>query len=262
MSFDGIAIGIATSGRKVDIRWAMSLPGLGPPVGMSVAWMVRGNPDIERRNRLEKHADRAKNREIIAEKVVDIGAEYLFFLDDDTICPNFTLTHLHTEIEKDPSIMICGGIYCTKSDPPQPIVFKKLGGGPYYKWKVGDIFECAGLGTGAMLIKTEVFKHLSKPWFFEPRENPVDKIIDLGDGEPSVCAHEGGTDDLYFCDKVTKAGFKIMAHGGVLPVHLDQDGKMYTLPLDSYPCKGMGLKELYKPNPTIKSKSRRISGRK
>lgn len=232
-SFDGIAICVASSGRPVDIKWALHLPTLVYPVGMSIGWFGRqGN-------------DRAKNRELLAEKAIEVGAPYIFFLDDDTVIPNFALRYLHAEIEKDPSIMVCGGIYCTKENPPEPIVFKKLGGGAYYRWKVGDIFECAGIGAGSMLIKTEVFKHLEKPWFLEPNTIFTDESVDIN-GVPCPVSREAGTDDLYFCGKVAKAGFKIIAHGGVLPVHLDQEGNMYTLPLDSYPCKGMGLQAMPK----------------
>jgi hypothetical protein len=231
MNFSGMVVGVASSGRKVDMRWAMSLPALGAPVGMSLAWFIKEGPD------------RAGNRQLIAEQALKIGAPYLFFLDDDTICPNFTLSYLHAEIEKDPSIMVCGGIYCTKEPYPAPVVFKNLGGGPFYKWKIGEVFECAGLGTGAMLIKTEIFEKLERPWFFEPKKTDVDRLVDFN-GLEAFCAGEGGTDDLYFCNKVTEAGFKVKAHGGVLPVHLDQEGRMYTLPLDSWPCQGLDLKEL------------------
>jgi hypothetical protein len=230
-SFGGIAICVVTSGRPVDIRWAMNLPTLAFPVGMSIGWFGT------------KGSDRAANREKLVEEAIKVGSPYIFFMDDDTIVPNFTLRSLHAEIEKDPSIMVCGGIYCTKEEIPAPLVFKVLGGGPFYQWKVGEVFECAGLGTGCMLIKTEVFQHLSKPWFFEPDEHYIDQTVDLN-GITCPLSASKGTDDLFFCRKVSEAGFKIMAHGGVLPVHLDQEGKIYTLPLDSYPCRGAGLREL------------------
>jgi len=230
-SFSGVAICVVSSGRPVHLRWALNLPTLAFPVGMSVGWFAIQGPD------------RAANREKLVEEAIKVGSRYVFFMDDDTVVPNFTLRYLHAEIEKKPSIMVCGGVYCTKEDPPAPLVFKTLGGGPFYHWKVGDIFPCAGLGTGCMLIKTEVFKHISKPWFLEPNEYFIDKTVKLNGIECPLSAIKG-TDDLFFCRKVAEAGFEIIAHGGVLPVHLDQDGKMYTLPLDSYPCKDMGLKEL------------------
>lgn len=226
----GIIIGIASSGRKVDLRWSLSLPTLAvnAPVGMNIAWAVK------------EGTDRAGNREAIAEKAVEIGFPYLFFLDDDTVCPNFTLKALHYQLANNKNAMVCGGIYCTKEDIPCPIVFEEIGGGPFYDWKVGQVFPCKGLGTGAMLIKTEVFKHLPKPWFYEPHEAPADESVDLAGSNVPVM-HRGGTDDLYFCKKVSDAGFTILAHGGVLPVHLGQDGRMYTLPADSYPVRGANL---------------------
>jgi hypothetical protein len=232
-SFHGIAICVASSGRPVDLRWSLNLPTLLFPVGMSIGWFARINKN------------RAKNREILVKTAIKVGAPYVMFIDDDTILPNFALRALHAEMEKDPKIMVCGGIYCTKEDIPSPIVFEHLGGGPFYNWKIGDVFPCAGIGCGAMLIKTEVFKHIPKPWFLEPHKAYTDKMISVN-GVTCPLTAESATDDLYFCKKVAEAGFKIVAHGGVLPVHLDQEGNMYTLPLDAYPCQGMGLQAMPK----------------
>lgn len=241
---NGMCVAIVSSGRKVDLRWSMALPTLAinAPVGMSVTWMVKVGKN------------RAENREFVAEKTIELGLPFLMLIDDDTVCPNTTFKYLHYQLEQDPEAMICGGIYCTKEDPPCPIVFKEIGGGPFWHWKVGDVFECKGLGTGAMLIKTEVFKHLPKPWFLEPNETPVDGLITVA-GNDLPIGHSSGTDDLYFCQKVSQAGYKILAHGGVLPVHIDEDGKMYTLPLNSYPCKGMNLQGMTEAKKSRKKKS-------
>lgn len=220
----GIFTGIASSGRPVDIRWSLSLAGLvsNVPVGMNSTWM------------LEVGLDRARNREVLAEKALQAGARYLFFLDDDTVCPNITFKYLIYEMEKDPKIMVAGGIYCTKEALPSPLVFKKIGDGSFWKWKVGEVFDCEGLGTGCMMIKTEVFEHLPKPWFLEPHETPQGEAQDIG-GEKVPVSHRSGTEDLYFCQKVINAGFRIVAHGGILPLHIDQRGIVYGLPQDSYP---------------------------
>lgn len=233
MSVPGLFVGLASSGRTVDIRWALSLANLvtNLPVGTHSSWIIETGPD------------RARNRETLAEKAIDCGARYLFYLDDDTVCPNTTFKHLAYEIEKDPKIMVAGGIYCTKEAIPNPLVFKTIGDGPFWTWKVGEVFDCAGLGTGCMMIKTEVFKHLPKPWFFEPHETPTNEVATIG-GQQVPVAHRSGTDDLYFCKKVTDAGFRIIAHGGVLPVHIDQNGIVYGLPQDSYPLKDFKCQQL------------------
>jgi predicted O-methyltransferase YrrM len=220
----GLFIGIPSSGRLVDIRWALSLQGLAGnvPLGSFVTFLIQIG------------SDRAANREYLAEKAVEAGARYLFMVDDDTVCPNTTLKALTYEIEKDPKIMVAAGIYCSKEYPPHPLVFKRQGDGAYWNWKVGEVFDCEGIATGCMLIKTEVFKNLPKPWFFEPDETPVNQSMQVGDHDIPV-VHSGGTDDLYFCKKVIDAGFRIVAHGGILCPHIGQNGVIYTLPEDSYP---------------------------
>ena len=222
----GLIIGIASSGRPVNIGWSLSLVtlSLNVPMGSFTTWMIEAGPD------------RAGNREKLAEHAVESGAKYLFFLDDDTICPNTTLKYLTYEIEKDPQIMVCGGIYCTKELPSVPIVFKRIGDGAFWDWKVGDVFDCAGLGTGCMLIKTEVFAKLPKPWFLEPDETPVGRSEKIGNKVVPI-AHSGGTEDLYFCSKVTSLGFRIVAHGGVLPLHVDSEGKAHALDPSTFPCR-------------------------
>jgi hypothetical protein len=220
----GLFIGIPSSGRTVDVRWALSLQAVGSnaPVGSFTTWQI------------EISTDRAANREFLAEKAIEAGARYFFMIDDDTVCPNYVLRYLTYEIEKDPKIMVAGGIYCSKEHPARPLVFKRLGDGSYWNWKVGDVFDVEGIGTGAMLIKTELFQHLPKPWFFEPDEAPVNQTRKVGDREIPI-VRSGGTDDLYFCQKVIDAGFRIVAHGGVLCAHIAQNGVIYTLPEDSYP---------------------------
>lgn len=224
MNVPGLFIGLASSGRSVRMQWSLSLINLvtNLPVGCHSTWMIEAGPD------------RAGNRERLAEKAIEAGARYLFFLDDDTICPNTTFKLLAYELEKNPRIMVAGGIYCTKEAIPHPLVFKEIGGGPFWTWKAGEVFDCAGLGTGCMMIKTEVFKHLPKPWFFEPYDTPTNESRMIGDREVPI-THRSGTDDLYFCQKVADAGFRIVAHGGVLPVHMDENGIVYALPQDSYP---------------------------
>lgn len=222
--FHGVAMLIASSGRKVDMEWALSLPTFGFPVGMSAMWFLCVN------------TDRAAQREALADQALKSGAEYLFFLDDDTVIPNYTLQQLHYHLNQDPQAAVIGGIYCTKADFPEPLVFKDLGAGVFWEWKVGEVFECKGLGTGCMMIKSSALKTLPKPWFKEPNETPAGQIENYNGIEVPL-AKKTGTDDLFFCQKVTDAGFKILAHGGVLPVHIDQNGKKYSLPLDSYPLK-------------------------
>jgi hypothetical protein len=51
-----------------------------------------------------------------------------------------------------------------------------------------------------------------------------------------VSLRDTGNEDSYFCIKVKQAGFKMLAHGGVLCPHWDyKTGFAYVLPVNSYP---------------------------
>ena len=213
--------------RHVMPEWAMSLATQGYPIGTNLTYFTTKGVEV------------ADARNQMVEKALEFGTRYLWFVDDDTAPPVFAARKLIYELEQQGppfgKAMIAAGIYCSKEDPPYPIVFKgELGQGAYWGWKAptkdteGDVFECSGIGTGCMMIRMELFKHLEKPYF---------KTVDLDPVDTKVFK-EQQTDDLYFCDKVTKAGFKILAHGGVLPLHWDEKtDRPFFLPQNSYPMK-------------------------
>jgi hypothetical protein len=108
-----------------------------------------------------------------------------------------------------------------------PVIYKENGKGAHWNWKVGDVFNVESAGTGCMMIRTEVFKHLEKPYF-----KTVEEYIEIND----QIGCQKITDDIYFCKKVKAAGFNIIAHGGVLCGHYDvKHDKIFTLPEDSFP---------------------------
>lgn len=229
----GLAVGVVSNGRPVDLRWAASLTSLtanSSPLGMNTGWMFNDDDSVAGRR---PRRSIGLKRDEIAEKAIEHGYEYLQFIDDDTVCPPYTFRALHYQLANNPDVAVCGGIYCTREENPQPLVFMEIGGGSFYEWKLGDIFPCAALGCGAMMIKTKVFKDVPKPWFKEVDECPGPQIVS-----------EKMTEDFYFCKKVAEAGYKVLAHGGVLAGHIGQNRRVYTLPPDSYPLKGMKVEEI------------------
>ena len=215
----GLAVGIASGRKMAPIDWCISLCLQNWPSNMNVAYVpMRGLP-----------VDKA--REAIAKATCDLGAPYLLFLDDDTEIPMQGARHLiETMQQADPDVMVVGGIYPSRRANPEPIVYKGNGAGPFWRWKKDTIFECTGIGTGCMLIRTEVFKHLPEPWF---------KTVDT--------EHGAITDDLWFCDLVTQAGFKILADAFVICKHWDVATEIcYEFPDDCYPMLPLGKEKLLK----------------
>ena len=190
------------------------------------------NPDAVARGEFT----RAQQREQLVESALKVNPEYLFWIDDDTIPPPSALLELFFVLAQNPKAAICGGIYCTKTEPPQPIVFMDYGAGPHWLWTFGDIFKCKGLGTGCMLVRAEVMSKIEKPWFKDTAESKPGDTETIN-GHVVNIASRTGTDDIYFCKKVDDAGYDIIAHGGILPAHMDYATDLvYKIPDNSYPA--------------------------
>lgn len=220
-----VAIGLPCSGRYVPFEMGIALAGLAFPP--STNWTMLPVKGVKR--------DVA--REGIAEKAIELGARNLLFIDDDNPPPPDTIYKLLQAMDSaDDDVAVVAGIYCTKTNPPSPLVFQAEGGGPYWRWKRGDIFDCESIATGCMMIRTAALAKIPKPWFKDVTSPSEAKQLGLLDAD-SQAIHFEMTDDIYFCRKVRAAGFRILAHGGVLPGHWDQNGNVYFLPDDSYPMR-------------------------
>jgi predicted SAM-dependent methyltransferase len=245
-----LMLGVPHDNKPVTLAWALSYHGLHPPMNYDTRLcIVQGKPVDEARNE-------------IAQSALDQGCKYLFFNDTDVTCPPHSIRQLIWHLEHYPNYMVAGGVYCHKAPPQMPMVFRGNGIGPYMDWKIGEVFDISGIGMGCTLIRTEIFKKLSKPWF-----KTVDDISQFMEGVNSASMW---TEDLYFCYKVKTEScricgkpekehkapavtdektpqpvidhafeaYGIMADGGILCQHWDTMANVgYSLPLNSKPYK-------------------------
>lgn len=185
-------VGIPACGRMTTVRWGINLALLEYPLSMGVNFIVvRG-------------AEAGVARNQIVEQVKAMKSKLLLMIDDDVVPPAYAVQKLLYSMMAKPNVMASAGIVYTKSSVPSPLVFNNDSEGPYFNWKKGQVFEVPGfISTGCMLIKMEVFDKLEYPWF---------KTLDYPDKV---------TEDVYFCQSVMKAGYKILGHGGVICGHYD-----------------------------------------
>lgn len=215
----GLVIGIPTlETRPITMDWAMAFKALHPPINFNFIYSIVKNKPV------------AEARNLIAEEAVRQNAKYLFFIGDDTIAPPHALRQLIFRMENDPEVGVVGGIYFSKAEPSAPLVFRGNGAGSYWDWKIGEYFDVTGLGMDCTLIRTEVFKEISKPWFLTKDE---DQFLD------AVNHAEQWTEDLYFLEKVkNETQYKIKCDSGIICDHVDVfSGKVYGLPPYSLPTR-------------------------
>jgi SAM-dependent methyltransferase len=211
---NGVLVGVPTLGRPVPLDWAFALKSMHPPINYNSHNLILHNRPV----------DEARNE--IVENAIRLGSKYVFFLGDDVVCPANTLKQLIYRMEQNPKIGVVGAVYCSKSEPPAPLVFRGNGVGSYWDWKVGEFFSCTGLGMDATLIRVDVFTKLSKPWF---------KTVDEDGFADGVNHADQWTEDLYFCNKlIEETEYEIWCDGSLICDHWDvyapNGGRKFTLP--------------------------------
>jgi hypothetical protein len=130
-------------------------------------------------------SDRILGRNTCVEQALDKGAEWLLFLDDDHVFGPGLLNRLLAH-EKP----IVGSLYLQRQKPFQPIAYTHKDEEDVYHnikltdYKSDELIEVAAVGTGGMLIRSEVLRTMEHPWF----------------------EHGRASEDLIFCDKVHELG--------------------------------------------------------
>jgi glycosyltransferase involved in cell wall biosynthesis len=152
-----------------------------------------------------------KNRWRSVKKSLELGCEYILFIDSDMSFPPDALVRL-LKADKD----IVGANYVRRS-PPYDSLAKANGGDQ----DVSGVVVVDGLPTGLLLIRSSVFDKLPQPWF-DVTWNDEDFL-----GE-----------DYYFCNLAREHGFKIwmdcdlsaeVVHWGEMGFRWTGEGSGYKL---------------------------------
>src|SRR3990167_3685990 len=137
-----------------------------------------------------------ENQNNLVKLAQERGASHIWLVEHDMIFEPETLNKLLAD-NKD---IICAN-YNFRSEPRQSMVFRFNAKGELENIPQRELpketFEAGAIPTGLTLIKTEVFKKLTKPYFFY-------KYNSEGKMESSQ--------DVYFCQKAREAGLSVWAN--------------------------------------------------
>lgn len=223
--FTNLAIAVPLTGRFLPPSFTWAMMNLHPPMNTTCFYLTNFN---EQRQAVPGPV--ADLRNWYAEQALAHGCKYLFFIDEDVTPPPHALRQLIFQMEHNADAWAIGGVVCHKSKPTAPMLFRGNGTGPYWDWKAGEFFEVSGIGMGCTIIRVDTFNKLERPWF-----KTVDNMEAFFDGIPQV---ECWTEDLYWCDKVIKAGGKIYADTSILCDHWDMTtGQPTSLEPNSLPLR-------------------------
>ena len=185
--------------RVVESWWAL-MPAMNQPF---LRMMVKGMEVADAYN--------TAIETILAHPVLSTW-KYVLTLEEDNMPPPDGLLKLYESVD---DFACVGGLYWTKGEGGQPMIYGKPGSVPMMAPQIPEpekVVECNGLGMGFSLFSLEVFKDekIPRPWF---------KTLQEWSPESGGRA---ATQDLYFFENARKAGHKIACDTRVRVGHFDE----------------------------------------
>ena len=183
---------------------------------------------------------------LVAKEVIEKDFEWLLFIEEDNIIPNDAFVRINEYMMKG-DIPYVSALYFTKSNPPEPVLYRGRGNGSFRDFKIGDKVWVDGVPFGLTLIHSSIIKaaweespeysingQITRRVFNQPVRNWSD---DRGYGAVR------GTTDLEWCSRIMndklfeKAGwpeyqkkkYPFLIDTNLFCWHVDQMGRKYPL---------------------------------
>ncbi|HEV2747604.1 MAG TPA: hypothetical protein VGW34_09940 [Allosphingosinicella sp.] len=162
------------------------------------AYTARERPDIEINRFTISTSTLPASRNHLAHNALAWGADWLFWNDDDQLFPANSLARL-----LDLGHAVVGCNYVRKRVPAIPTAYRASGELVYTTKALSDagtVEEVAFLGMGLLLTRRDAIEAIPAPRFeLRPDPNGLDFV----------------TEDYVLCDKIRKAGGRIMLDHGL-----------------------------------------------
>jgi len=150
----------------------------------------------------------------------------------------------------DEDIPVISSLYFTKSDPPEPILYRGRGNSYFRDWKLGDKVWVDGIPFGCTLIHGSIIKAM---WKESPEYSISGQITrrvfetpakSWSDPQGNILSNRG-TSDLAWCERIMKENFfeksgwskyqkmkyPFLVDTNIFCKHIDTNGRQYPLQL-------------------------------
>ena len=131
---------------------------------MSLIELVKFNTmnDIDTHVFMDASTVLLTQRERLAAMALEFGAEYMLWLDSDIVFPSTTAVRLLGHKED-----VVAANYVRRQLPAKGVAYESMENwqNPLSFDVRDELVPVAGVGMGCMLMKTDIFLELSKPWF-------------------------------------------------------------------------------------------------
>ena len=149
----------------------------------------------------------ADARNCCTKKAVEGKFEWILFIDHDVILPPDCFVKMNQYMLKK-EYPVVSGIYYTKSDPPEPLIYRGRGNSYFPEWRHGDKVWVDGIHMGCTLIHCSILKAMyeaSEEYYVG--QDLVRKVFETPndiwkDPESGNMLMKCGTEDLAWCSRV------------------------------------------------------------
>lgn len=156
----------------------------------------------------------ADAQNLIVKEAIEKEFEWLLLIEDDTCPPPDAFIRFNKYIREN-KYPVVSGLYYTKGNPSEPLIFRGRGTSFYDNWKMGDKVWVDGVPTGCLLIRVKLLKamwdespeyttHVGGQLTRQVFETPNKIWFDEERGQYNTLA---GTSDLFWCTRVMKGKY-------------------------------------------------------
>jgi hypothetical protein len=194
----------------------------------------------------------ADAQNVIAQEAIDRDMEWLLLLEHDVVLPPDAFVRLNRyirEAEAGYGAPVVSGLYFSRAQPSEPMIFRGRGNSFYDGWRLGDVVGCDGVPTGCLLIHMGVLRLMyaeSEAYTVGRGENVrrVRRVFETPragwfNPETNQTNLSATTSDLAWCDRVIagdylrRAGWKsegrwpFLVDTNIFCWHVNSDGQMF-----------------------------------
>lgn len=154
----------------------------------------------------------ADAQNLIVQEAINKDYEWVLFIEDDTIPPPDAFVRFN-EYMNSGKYPVVSGLYFTRSDPAEPMVYRGRGNSYFTDWKLGDKVWVDGVPTGMLLVSMKLMKKVwedSEEYSFngvrarKVFETPLKTWFNEETGAQEMLV---GTSDLDWCKKIIQGGY-------------------------------------------------------
>jgi len=177
-------------------------------------------PEYDFQLAIKFKSEQFRARNAIVQVALQMGADYIWMLDDDHIFDINESGHssydlpikLVKHLEERPEIGVVGALYYQRAGEYYPVIMQDTRDSPHPSFlshaEISNRMQkVAVTGGGCMMIRASVFDKIGEPWF--------------------APEHDYGT-DIQLCSKVIEAGFEVWCDTSLEIGHIKSDKELIT----------------------------------